>query len=83
MFCPPKFPVVRPDAMKDGVFEAPAQGWQLSKDAAAYLRQRCWMGMAGPGFINQLIGFMEKLQENPIFHRKIWLEPLLEMELSN
>ena len=53
MFCPKKIPVVRPDAMKDGVFEAPAQAWQLSKDAAAYLRQRCWMGMAGPGFINQ------------------------------
>lgn len=37
---PPSLMPTGPDAMKDGVFEAPAQGWQLSRDAAAYLRQR-------------------------------------------
>lgn len=37
---PPSLMPTGPDAMKDGVFEAPALGWQLSRDAAAYVRQR-------------------------------------------
>ena len=67
--------------MKDGVFEvcgfgetsvkrlqAPALGWQLSRDAAAYVRQRCSIGSFWVNRNPLPIGSMYAIYDN-IYHQ--------------